>query len=199
MTTGLDDFKSVLKEFRSLSIWAGASSIPFVAAFAGVTPPFPKNIEYITAVCQLLVMMYMYQVFTRASAATTRRIMSLLLAASTVMFFAYLFLFSQFTIRIPGMRDVTGMSDVIIIGYQCSPRALEAYGEACPFLGIQELKGAQYNEFELWTKFSLSTMRTVLTSLWCLFFAALAAFVGQFLVFQRRRTLISDRPQRRLN
>jgi hypothetical protein len=185
MTTGLDDFKSVLAEFRSISVWAGVSSvsIPFVAAFAGVIPPWPPHIEYITAVFQLLAIIFMYQLFSDSPRTIASKNIKRLSLFVFVIFFVYLFLFSLFTIHI------TEEGVYLIIGYQCTEKAVQVYRDACPFLGLQELQNALYDEFALWTKLSVSIVRMVITLLWCLFFIGLSALIGQFLIFQRARNV----------
>jgi len=183
MRTGLDEFKSVLKEFRSVSIWAGISSVavPFLAAFAGVIPPWPTGIEYITAVFQLLGIMFVYQMYGESAGAQVNRNIRILSIFAFVSFVVYLLAFSQFSIYIPSRNAY------VMIGYACTTKAATVYGDACPFLNLDALKNSLYDEFDLWTKSSISIVRTALTALWFAFFISLSAFVGQFLIFQKTR------------
>jgi hypothetical protein len=180
--SGLDDFRGVWKEYRRLWVGLAGASVPFVAAFSGVTPPWPPKIALLTAVIQLMVIVYVYQAHSRFSSqkSVTRgmRVSAILFVLS---FFFYIFLFSQFAIFIPSREEY------LIVGYQCSQRALDVYRDSCPSLGLTELSAAQYDEFVLWTRFSISSVRIALVALWFLFFVGLSAFIGEFIVYQRRQ------------
>jgi hypothetical protein len=181
--SGLDDFRRVWSEFRRLWVGLASASVPFLAAFSGVTPPWPKHIALLTAVFQLMAIMYVYQTQLRASRREVSRNMRWSAIIFCVAFFLYLFVFSQFAIYIPG-RD-----EYLIVGFECTKKATEAYPGACSSLGLNELARARYDEFELWTRFSISATRVALTAMWCLFFVGLSVFVGEFIVFQKRQSI----------
>jgi hypothetical protein len=180
--TGLDNFHTIWVEYRRLWIGLASASIPFFAAFSGVAPPWPRQIALLTAVFQLMVVMYVYQTQSRSPRDTVTRNMRWSALLFSTAFFIYLFIFSTFAIYIPGRHEY------LVVGFECTEKASETYGSSCPFLGLRELAEAQYDEFVLWTRFSISTTRTVLTAMWCLFFVGLSAFIGQFIVFQKRQS-----------
>lgn len=179
--TGLQDFNSTWKEYRRLWLGLASASIPFVAAFSGVAPPWPKYIAPLTAVFQLLVVMYVYQTQINFSKEAVTKKMRGAAFIFALPFFVYVFVFSQFAVFIPGRGEY------LVTGFQCTNKALQLYADICPYLGLNELGDARYNEYELWTRSSISTTRTGLLALWCLFFVGLSAFIGSFIVFQRRR------------
>jgi hypothetical protein len=180
--TGLSEFKRLLKEFRNLSIWtAGASLlIPFVAQFLSIIPPWPKGLSAITAILELVTLILAYQGFKNDPPKVTRSV-RLLAAASFVILLVYITSFTLFTIYVP----IAGRS--IVIGYTCLSEAAKVFGDRCPFLNLDDLSGVAYDEFLLWTKWSVSIVRTSLVALWLLLFFCLSLLIGQFLVFQMKR------------
>ena len=62
-------------------------------------------------------------------------------------------------------------------GDVCTQQALLVHGAACPDLGIDELRDAEYEAERLWTNQSIARVRMGLVSLWCLVFSALAAAI----------------------
>jgi len=169
MTSGV--FDSFLRKLGSLPVWAALStiSLPFLAASAGVITSWPPYIEYITAACQLLGLLYVSQFYNSSSMAAVRKSMKLSAIVMLVSFICYLFIVSQFAIRVPGYNFV-------IIGYQCTRKAAETYDE-CPFLGSYQLASANYNEYDLWTASSLTIMRIAVTLLWLVLCMSLTIFV----------------------
>jgi hypothetical protein len=187
--TGLDEFKLLLKEFRNLSLWAAGGSVilPFIASFISVIPPFPAGLNIMTAVFQLVALVFVYQKYRGAPAQTITRNIGILFGFLFVTILAYMILFTLFTVYVPPAKRS------IVIGYQCTKEALVVYGEKCPFLNVQELGEVAYDEFELWTKMSIAVTRGLLIGVWFLFFIALAALLGKFLVYQMRRTMRGPR------
>jgi hypothetical protein len=63
--TALDEFWSVLKDYRKLSAWVAGGSIvlPFVTWFLGVVPPWPAGIQTVTAVFQLVALIVAFQTY----------------------------------------------------------------------------------------------------------------------------------------
>ena len=98
-TTGLDDFKVVIEEFRGLPILlvGGAAALPFAADLASFSPPWPKGIVVITALAELIALILVFQFFRSSS----KRIVNKVLVSSAfvllVTSLAYLFAVSLFT------------------------------------------------------------------------------------------------------
>ena len=180
--TGLDEFKRVLKEFKNLSLWAAGSSliIPFVASFLSIIPPWPLGLNIITAVVQLVTLIVVYQAFSELRLRITRNIKMLAITGLGLLL-AYMAIFAMFTIYIPQAHRS------IVIGYECSNEALKIFKEKCPFLTVDDLATAAFDEFLLWTRGSITTIRIVLLGLWLALFIGLGLLIGQFLIFQMRR------------
>jgi hypothetical protein len=197
--TGLDEFKRVLAEYKNLSIWAAGASVvfPFIASFVSVIPPWPKGLDVITSILQLGALIVAYQTFRNSGRRVTRGV-KLWAVLGLLAVLAYLVVFTLFTIYVPEAKRS------IVIGFQCLPNAqqlsdLGKYVGVCPFLGLQDLNGAAYDEFLLWTRLSIAVTRTVLVALWFAIFICLAFMIGQFLVYQMRRTVGPDGPNAQAN
>ena len=185
--TGLDEFKRVLGEYKSLSLWAAGSSVifPFIASFLSVIPPWPDGLNVITAVVQLGALIVAYQTNSPRRASQNVKLWAIL---GLIVVLAYIVIFTLFTVYIPYTKRS------IVIGFQCLPDAQQLsdhrwYGGTCPFLGLEELKAVAFDEFLLWTKLSIATTRMLLIALWFSIFICLAFLIGQFLVYQMKRTV----------
>ena len=84
--------------------------------------------------------------------------------------------FSQFTIFIPEAKRS------IVVGYQCTQDAAKVYPEKCPFLSADELMGAKYDEFILWTKMSIGLIRVSLIALWLAMLLVIDLLICRFVV-----------------
>jgi hypothetical protein len=188
--TGLDDFKRLLEEFKGLSAWAAGGSVvfPFIASFISVIPPWPAGLNVMTSIFQLVALIVVYQIYSGSKRATISRNIAALAAALFVIILTYLVLFSMLTIYVPEAKRS------IVIGYECTSNARTVFGEKCPWLGLEDLASHAYDEFELWTRFSIVVGRTVLIALWFAFFFCLAALIGKFLVYQMKRKVRAAKP-----
>jgi hypothetical protein len=180
--TGLERFKLLLKEFRNLALWAAGGTVflPFIASFIAIIPPWPNGLNIMTAVFQFVALMVIYQIYEGKPRRVISRNIGILAAASFAIVLCYIVVFTMFTIYIPGAKGS------IVIGFRCSDAAAQRYGDKCPFLGLHELSGVSFDQFELWTSWSIAIMRMILVALWFLFFISLAALMGKFLIFQMR-------------
>jgi membrane protein implicated in regulation of membrane protease activity len=72
MASGLAGFKDLLKEFRGLSAWAvGAGvAVPFAAALASLSPPWPPGVVIVTAIVELVALVLVYQFLKSARRRT---------------------------------------------------------------------------------------------------------------------------------
>jgi hypothetical protein len=182
--TGLDDFKRVLSEFSNLSLWAAGASVafPFIASFLSVIPPWPIGLNVITAVIQLVTLIVAYQTFSRNARRITRNVKWLAILGLFLLLL-YMGIFTLFTVYIPPAHRS------IVIGYECLPDAKKVFEAKCPFLTIDDLSAAAFDEFVLWTKPSIMAIRVSLVALWFSVFICLASLIGQFLIYQMGRTV----------
>lgn len=182
MATGLDDFKRLLTEFRGLSTWTVGTTVavPFAAALADLSPPWPKGIVLVTAIVELLVLVLVFQFLRTARKSVIDAVLLagvlVLAGVSTV----YLWQVSLFTYEVP----TTG--ERFVKGDECTPDAKDVHKDKCPDLGKDELKDAEYAAERLWTRRSVAAVRLRLVLLWAAAFAALSAALGSFLVYQMK-------------
>jgi len=180
MQSGLVGFKELLSEFRGLSIWAvgGSLAVPFAAALASLSPPWPPAIVLVTAVAELVALIYVYQFLKSAKRRSINRIIAATGPALVILGAAYLVGVSLYTYEVPTTKQR------FVKGYVCTEEAVSVFKQKCPDLGIDELKQAEYDADRLWTSRSLAMTRLAIVALWLAAFVALSILVGSFLVYQ---------------
>lgn len=190
MQSGLVGFKELLEEFKGLSVWAvgGSVAVPFAAALASLSPPWPRAIVLVTAVAELVALIYVYQFLKSLKRKNINRIIAvsgLLLVLFGVVYLAGV---SLYTYEVPTTKQR------FVKGYVCTVDASAVFKEKCPDLGMDELKTAEYDADRLWTARSIAATRLALVGLWLAAFVALSVLVGSFLVYQLQ---VSSNPKRR--
>jgi hypothetical protein len=180
MQDGLVGFKELLKEFRGLSVWAvgGSVAVPFAAALAALSPPWPPAIVLVTAVAELVALIYVYQFLKKAKRRTINRIIVTGGLALVVLGGVYLAAVSLYTYEVPTTKER------FVKGYVCTEEAASVFTQKCPDLGIDELKTAEFDADRLWTSRSIAATRMAIVGLWLAAFMALSVLVGSFLVYQ---------------
>lgn len=196
MQPGLVGFKELLQEFRGLSLWAvgGSVAVPFAAALASLSPPWPPSIVLVTAVAELVALIYVYQFLKQAKRKSINTILAVSGLVLVVLGTVYLVAISLYTYEVPTTKER------FVKGYQCTSDASAVFKEKCPDLGLDELKTAEYDADRLWTPRSIAVTRLSIVGFWLAAFVALSVLVGSFLVYQmqvpavRRKAAVS-RPE----
>jgi hypothetical protein len=181
--TGLDIFHSFLNQYRRLIlIGIGSAVVPLAAALASLTPAWPSGIAGITSVAQLLVLALVFQLLRPAGRAAVNKVMirSIIVLCVLLPIYAVVLDLSTFTEPLSKERFTAG--------FECTPKAKVNYGDSCPFLGLDQIKEAEYEEQRLWTPQSVSIMKSLILTLWLACFAALSTALGSFAVFQMKQT-----------
>jgi hypothetical protein len=180
MQPGLVGFKELLKEFRGLSIWAagGSVAVPFAASLVSLSPPWPPAIVLVTAVAELVALIYVYQFLKTARRRTINRIIAAGGLILVLLGAAYLVAVSLYTYEVPTTKQR------FVKGYVCTEEAAAVFQKKCPDLGIDDLATAEYDAGRLWTSRSIAVTRLAIVSLWLAAFVALSVLVGSFLVYQ---------------
>jgi hypothetical protein len=189
MTRGIERFQKILGDFQNLSVWAvGTGVVPFVAAFTSIAPPWPKGIAAITAIGQLSVLIVVHQLLNRSPRRVINRVVVSSFCAVLVTSLIYVAILLNFTYVLNG-SDARYPKGVI-----CTHVAKAVYPDKCPFLGIDELKEAEYQADRLWTDISINAVSLSLLCVWLLAFMALATLVGSFVVYQQRGRAAAHTP-----
>jgi hypothetical protein len=190
MADGLGGFGQLLGRFRASSAWAtaGLSVVPFASALAGLAPPWPPGIVALTAVVQLLLLALAYLACRGWSRRRTVPAMIVGIAVAALAAGFYLHQLSAHTYVTPATGERFAM------GTACTADARTVFGDACPRLGMDALRSAEYEAERLWTRESIDAVRLRLVALWSLAFAALAWTLGAFFTFEMRNERTKEAP-----
>ncbi|MDR6871114.1 xanthosine utilization system XapX-like protein [Bosea sp. BE125] len=181
--SGYDDFLQTLRRFRSLSVLtvSGGAVVPFFAYLAKISPPWPPGIMILTAIVELLGLIISFQFYKQKSRRIVEKSMIFVVLSLAFTSVVYLSTFSQFTYQAPNASTRS------IKGFVCRPEVKLAFSQECPDLTPERLADAQYRAELLWTEWSITIVRMILTLSWLLCCVLLTIFIGIFIVFQGRR------------
>jgi hypothetical protein len=172
-------FRSFLDEYKQLILVAtAAGAVPLFAALTSLTPTWPSGLVGITAVAQLLVLALVFQLLRSARRTVISRVMVRSTVILCFLLLVYFVLLSLFTYTEPASKER------FTKGYECTSEATIAFSKACPLLGFNEIRQAEFEEELLWTAPSVSFMKSVILTVWLASFAALSTALGSFVVFQ---------------
>lgn len=179
--SALDDFQTFAKQFFAI-IAAGVATtaLVLVTAVVGLAPPWPGQIVQITAISQLLALIFCFQFLSRSSGQIINRVMAIALIPLIFFSTVYLVVHSLVIFELPD-------GSVGVKGFICSPHASELYGHSCPFLSRSSIADAEFNADLLWSPVGLTMARISLLIAWIGSFVALVFLVAAFVVYQRRR------------
>lgn len=178
----LDDFIVHLREFIGLVGAAlGSTSLVLVTPLLGIAPPWPGPIIPITAIGQLIVLLFTFHLLSGASKHRVSSIMKGSLLALVVSFPIYLFLFSILVFEMPN-------GDGGIRGIYCSRDALVLYLDNCPLLTSNQIARGNFDSERLWTIPGISISRLALLFFWINSFISLVYILSSFAVFHRSRS-----------
>jgi hypothetical protein len=127
----------------------------------------------------------MYVVMTTlrsASKSLERRFWTLAVLVTCVSALAYAGLEAAFVFQTP----TTG--ERVVYGFVCTPEARLVYPKKCPWLGPDELRGAEYDTTRLWTKNSIALVTVAIDGSWLAAFIALGALSAGGVLFTRTRS-----------
>lgn len=157
---------------RVLLFAAGAATLPLIAAFAGLQPPWPPAVEYISAVFILIAALVMWEWVRGARRVIRRRFILAGLTLTIVGIGAYLPLYSLYVLPIPGSKIR------VVKGTECTRRAQLVYPNDCPNLSRDALRDAEWEANVLWTPGSIMRIQMMLVAGWLAFIGGLIAFIG---------------------
>ena len=186
--TGLDEFKVVLGDFRSVAalVAKGALAIPFADLLlrlfdTGISPPWPPGILIITSIAELITLIFIFNFFFDAREKTSRSLMVGLLAILLISFTAYLILFSTYTVNHPKTHQP------IILGYTPVNNDIEQ-AVIDGYTAEQLLSENEFSPSKIWTKGSITVVRVGILFGWMVVFISLSSFIAFFVMLQRKRT-----------
>ena len=180
--TGLNDFQRFFASFIGI-ITAGTATTALVlmSALAGIAPPWPASIIQITAIAQLLVLIFTYQMFAKAGKKRIERLMTRAAVGLVLVAVTYLAMHSAFVFEMP--NGEMGMKGVI-----CSTDAHILHATKCPFLSDEDIAAANFDVDKLYTTLGILISRIAMLLGWVLSLVFLIRIVAAFVVYQRRMT-----------
>lgn len=192
MQTGLSGFKELLREFRRLALWgAGGSAVPFAAHLVSLSPPWPQGIVAVTAIFELISLVFVYQFVKFKRKRIVDRILVVGAAAMVVVGGGYLVAVSLYVYQTPHTKER------FVKGYVCTADAQMVFKDKCPVLSTDDIATANYEAESLWTARSIAIVRVSLVALWLVAFTALSVVIGSFIVFQTQISLSQSSGNRR--
>ena len=167
---------------KILAFAASVATIPLLVAFAGLQPPWPPAVEYVSAVFILMAALAMWEWGRAAKTGVRRRLIIAGMVLTVAGIGAYLPLYSLYVVDVPNSKER------VVRGTECTANARLLYPDSCPNLPPEALPSAEWNPETLWTSGSIMRVRLGLVAGWLGFTAGLIAFVG---------AVIAGRPVRR--
>ena len=183
MASGLEVFHEHLREVSRLSAWAMPTGglVPILVSFTDLNPPWPNRTGLAAGTCVavLFTLIAVFQLLNAKSKRTVNRVVAWTLAIGTCLAVIYLALFAAFVFQPKG-------GEPFVKGYECTNDALQLYASKCPWLDVDELRAAAYEETRLWTSWSVFVVRFALALTWFISFVSFAACMGAFVRHQSR-------------
>lgn len=162
------------RRLRLYAAFAVVVGLPAGAAATGIAPPWPSGIWVATAVAGAVAVAAARTLLRSARPAGRMRAIAAAAAAALLLVTAsgYLFASSAYVYQIP----TTNLR--LAKGFVCTPDAQRVYQDKCPHLGLDELRGMEYEAGRLWTAQSIAIVQIALVLQWSLAFVALAVLVA---------------------
>lgn len=181
--TGLDEFRTALLDYRSVSSWAmgGTVAVPLIDYLMRLGPPWPwaGGVPIITSVAELLTLICAFHFWSRSSRKATSRKIVLLIVALLIFFGAYLYFNSTYTFYSPADDEKHAK------GFTLRPDVASLI--APDYTPDDALKSAEYRPEEVWTSSSITIIRLTLLVLWLFSFISLSAAIACFVLYHRGR------------
>jgi hypothetical protein len=182
MARAFADFTASLNGMKKLVALAASAITPVVAAFAGVSPPWPPGVTKLSVVLVTLVLVLAWPTVSATTPVRRRRLILFAAVTCLVFLFAYLALFSVFVFNVPTSAKV-----VIVLGcgYTEDARKVAAFaqldeGFGCPGNYERLLQSAQFVPGEIWTRWSIVAVQAAIFASWLLTLSSLSVALFAF-------------------
>lgn len=182
--SGLEEFREVITDVRSLTSWAvgGAVAAPLFDFVLHLGAPWPTGVPIITSLVELLSLICIFHFWFRKSQKKLTKRLVIALIILLVSFFSYLYLFDSYTFTNPATSKRYSKGFIVRPEIQALiPAPFESPEKA--------LSGLEYKEEEVWTTGSITATRLLLLATWLLMFSSLSVFIGTFVMAQRRKVV----------
>jgi len=184
--TGLDEFKAVFSDFRTVAgyVTKGTAAFPLVDYLVkfGSPWPAPSLTPVLTSLIGLLGFMALYHFCYDLEWEQLGRCFTVFL----VMFFCCLFAYSVVWQRFTQVPDAPNAQRVVK-GFTLTPNALELAKPPLNMSPYEIWQGWSFDTDRVWTGASILIIDVSLLSLWIGLYVSLVASVGSFILYERRR------------
>ncbi len=179
---GLEEFREVLSDVKSITTWAigGTVVAPLADLVLHVGAPWPNGVPVVTSLVELASMICVFHFWRSKNQKQLKTRLVITLLVLFVSLFGYLFLIDSYTFVNPATSRRFAKGFCVLPEIETMIPTQIANPEAA-------LAGNEYREEEVWTAGSITGVRIVLLMTWLLVFSSLAAFIGTFVIAQRRR------------
>jgi hypothetical protein len=160
----------------------GVAALPFFASLGKIEPPWPPHVGILSSVVILVIALLMWfgAEHSRTSRKRARRPAIVWpLLALVLGLVGYLVLLSMFTEAVPGEERR------LVRGFTCNQDSLDLHPQECPHVPVFRIDQALWDEFSIWTPWSITLVRMALLLTWFLFLGGLVSLIG--LVAARNR------------
>lgn len=156
---------------REYAAFALAVLLPLGAAAIGIAPPWPPGLWVATALGGAAIIAALRTRLGAAGPAALTRARTAAVVLLVASASAYLLANSVYVYTAPSNVRLAK-------GFVCTPEARLVFKDKCPSLGLDELRGAEFEAERLWTAPSIAIVRVALVVLWSVAFVALAVLVA---------------------
>lgn len=191
--SSLDSFIQSIKDVKKLITIAVSGLIcsQVIALLAGIQPPWPKGILILTSMIELLVLMMAWHFSSVSEKMNTGKILVILFSLLCFFSLAYVFMYSLFVYNIPGTStDIVlgcGLTHDSQLVLSLNKIDLKTITDTCPEEFTRILSSAEFEATRVWTPWTVKLNQVVIFALWLAAFSCLAAFMGIFVAYHKRR------------
>jgi hypothetical protein len=180
--TGLEEFREIITDIRSLTSWAVNTAVvaPLADFILKIGAPWPVGVPIITSLVELITFIGIFQFWSRKSQKFSSRVLIISFFILVLSFFSYLYLFDSYTFVNPATQKRYTK------GFLVKPEIQEMIPDYFKNPD-QALAGSEYKEEEIWEPNSITAARLVLLLNWLILFISLSIFIGTFVMAQRRK------------
>ena len=191
--SALDDFLTIFRKFGTVGALAASGAViaPIIGSASGLAPPWPKNLDFVTATLSFLTMAMLFQFMPRTRKRYARVFIGGTLAFATALL-AQVYLHMRFVTTAPGIEGQLLLGcewkrDILLLASR--PDAHEALDprHQCPGDYRYLLEFSGNDPSTIWTAASIDNVAAMLALTWILIFVFFAVAVGSFVVFNAGR------------
>lgn len=182
--SGLQEFKDVLADFKSITSYAvtGTIAAPLADFALNLGPPSPAGVQLLTSVVELVTLISVFHFWFGASQKRLKRRITALLIVLCLSFFGYMILSGYVTFTNPS--DSKRYAKGLVVRADVRELIPEPFKDA-----DDALQNYEYEPSRIWETWSITAANVLLLVNWIVLFASLSAFIGTFVISQRHRTV----------